>query len=234
MKRYALILLVLLLLAGSVQAQQRKRTSWASAPPQRLETRGFGRRHADQHRLASRDLLRRLGSGAADPKAAPLLPKRGRFVRARRQNRPCAIRRESGTTPRPFYLQVPLLVNCPFQRPQPPPGTASAYGGVGTEGAAWSSTTSGQKELFGDRGVLRLDLGSEQRRVRRENASIWAMLRHRLHEPVQGGSLFSYESRTRAIEKIRNDACRRSDTISDAESVLKVIQRNLRTIHDCP
>ena len=111
------------------------------------------------------------------------------------------------TTPRPFYLQVPLLVNCHFNvrnllTIQP---FAGIYGGVGLRGRMEFDYL-GTEELFGDRGVLhRLDFGVRagvgfvvKRIYLGVSYDIGCM------NQFKGGSLFSYESRTRAIE-IRND-----------------------------
>ena len=111
------------------------------------------------------------------------------------------------TTPRPFYLQVPLLFNYHFNirnllTIQP---FAGIYGGVGLRGRMEFDDL-GKEELFGDRGMLyRLDFGIRagvgfvvKRIYLGISYDIGCMNQFR------NGSFFSYESRTRAIE-IHND-----------------------------
>lgn len=91
-------------------------------------------------------------------------------------------------TPRPFYLQVPLLFNYHFNirnllTIQP---FAGIYGGVGLRGRMEFDNL-GKEELFGDPGnALPAGFrGPGGRRIRRETHLSGHQLRHRLHEPVQ-------------------------------------------------
>lgn len=110
-------------------------------------------------------------------------------------------------TPRPFYLQVPLLFNYHFNirnllTIQP---FAGIYGGVGLRGRMEFDDL-GKEELFGDRGMLyRLDFG-----VRAGVGFVVKRIYLGISYDIgcmnqfKNGSFFSYESRTRAIE-IHND-----------------------------
>ncbi len=131
----------------------------------------------------------------------------GRFFEPRRQNRPAQYGEVYRTTPRPFYMQVPLLVNYHFHirdllTIQP---FAGIYGGVGLRGRMEFDYLR-DRGLFGDRGVLhRLDFGVRAGAgfvIRR----IYLGISYDIGcmNQFKGGSLFSYESRTRAIE-IRNN-----------------------------
>ena len=207
MKRYALILLVLLL-AGSVRAQQREKNILgvraglnvsklavsAEDMPISIGWRtGFRFAVSDQVLLTWKlPLYRFAGVDFSSRGGKIALAQYGEVYR---------------TTPRPFYLQVPLLINCHFNvrdllTIQP---FAGIYGGVGLRGRIEFDYL-GTEELFGDRGVLhRLDFGVRagvgfvvKRIYLGVSYDIGCM------NQIKGGSLFSYGSRTRAIE-IRND-----------------------------
>lgn len=161
MKKYTLILFVLLL-AGNARAQQYEKNILGvraglnvsklavSAEDMRLSTgwrTGFHFAVSDQVLLTRKlPLYLETGVDFSSRGGKIALAQYGEVYR---------------TTPRPFYLQVPLLVNCHFNvrdllTIQP---FAGIYGGVGLRGRMEFDYL-GKEELFGDRGMLyRLDFG---------------------------------------------------------------------------